>query len=130
MTLPIVLPKHILALIKEYSYSITKPDWKKGAPHAKALQNSEHFINIQDMIINIKDYYNYNYNKIFDTLFNYTLLKLPFNVLLQNYGDEVFNLFQSYKPGQLNFYRLCRLMGHLRIVKFKIIDIPTKMEFK
>ena len=124
-----ILPSIAIKLISEYSKPLSRPDWKKGTDHANALKNSEHFINIRDMFINIKDYYNYNYNTQFDTLFMYRLLKLPFNILLQNYGDEIFNLFKSYKPNQLNFYRLCRLTGYLRVVKFKPVYIPTKMEF-
>jgi len=73
----------------------------------------------------VKYYYNHDYNKIFDDLFMNTLLKRPFNILLQNYGDNVFNMFLGFKPNQLNFYRLCRLIYYLRIVKNSYI--PTKM---
>jgi hypothetical protein len=124
------LPTKALKLISEYSKPCTRPDWKKGAPHSKILEQSHHFVHLSDMLINIKDYYNHDYNKLFDTLFLYTLLKLPFNKLLEKYGDAVFDLFYSYKPNQMNFYRWCRLVGHLHFVKKLKYDIPTKMDFK
>ena len=124
------LPTKALKLIREYSKPCTRPDWKKGAPHSKLLEKSQHFINLSDMLINIKHYYSHDYNKLFDTLFMYTLLKLPFNKLLEKYGDAVFDLFYSYKPNQMNFYRWCRLVGHLHVLKKLKYDIPTKMDFK
>ena len=120
-----MLPHRAQILIKEYSRPITRPNWKKGSPHAKLLEQSQPFIDIKDMLINLKHYYNHDYNKIFDDLFMNTLLKHPFNILLQNYGDNVFNMFLGFKPNQLNFYRLCRLIYYLRIVKNSYI--PTKM---
>lgn len=125
-----MLPNRALLLIKEYSKPISKPDWKKGAPHAKLLEKSQAFINLTDMLINIKHYYNHNYNTLFDIHFMHRLLKLPFNILIQNYGETIFNLFLSYKPNQLNFYRWLRLVGHLHVLQNNNYGIPTKIEFK
>jgi len=125
-----MLPNRALILIKEYSRPISKPDWKKGAPHATVLEKSQAFINLTDMLINIKHYYNHDYNTLFDRYFMHRLLKLPFNILIQNYGETIFNLFLSYKPNQLNFYRLLRLVGHLHVLQNNKFSIPTKIEFK
>jgi hypothetical protein len=121
------LPPNVIRLISEYSKPLTNPDWKKGSPHANILKYSQPLINLTDMLINLIQYYNYDYNKLFDRSFMYTLLKLPCNILIQKYGEKIFDLFKSYKPNQINFYRWCRLSCYLKIVIKN--DIPTKIEF-
>ena len=124
-----MFPANIIALISEYSKPLTRPDWRKGSPHSKLLKYSQPFTTLTNMLINIKDYYKYDYNKLFDALFIHTLLKSSFDILLQKYGDKVFDLFKSYKPNQMNFYRWCRLSCYMNIVENTHIDIPTKMEY-
>lgn len=121
------LPSNVIILISEYSKPLTKPNWKKGSPHAMMLKYSQPLISLTDMLINLIQYYNYDYNKLFDSSFIYILLKLPCNILIQQYGEKIFDLFKSYKPNQINFYRWCRLSCYLKIVIKN--DIPTKMEF-
>ena len=56
------------------------------------------------------------------------LYTTTFNEIIQLYSESVFNIYVSYKPDQMNFYRFCRLTAFLMITDSKK-DIPTKMPF-
>jgi hypothetical protein len=120
------LPEIAQKLISEYSKPVTRPDWRKGTKHAHLFKYSPIFVDIKESFKNVSEYYNVNYNNIFDDHFTYMLYASTFNEIIQLYSESVFNIYVSYKPDQMNFYRYCRLTAFLLITKS---DIPTKMTF-
>jgi hypothetical protein len=124
------LPEIAQKLISEYSKPVTRPDWRKGTIHAQLFKYSPIFVDIKQSFKNVSEYYNVNYNHIFDTNFTYMLYATTFNEIIQLYSESVFNIYFSYKPEQMNFYRYCRLTAFLMITNSNIRkDIPTKMTF-
>ena len=122
------LPANVLSLISAYSKPVTRPDWKKGTPHADIFKYSDPLEDIKIALVHKKMYYPYlNYNTLFNTQFWTVLYNKTFNEVIKLYGEQVFNVFIAFDPNQMNFYRYCRLTAHLKILKNKKIDIPTKM---
>jgi hypothetical protein len=122
------LPINAQKLISEYAKPLTRPDWRNGTPHALIFKYSPIFIDIRESFKNVSEYYKINYNDVFDDNFTYMLYTNPFNEIIQLYSESVFNIYVSYKPDQMNFYRFCRLTAFLMITDSKK-DIPTKMTF-
>jgi hypothetical protein len=123
-----MLPLRAQKLISEFSKPLTRPEWKNGCLHAKLFKYSPAIIDLTESFKNVSNYYYINFNDLFDDNFNHMLYTRPFNEIIQTYSELVFNIYRSYIPDQMNFYRYCRLTSYLTITKTQIY-IPTQMAF-
>lgn len=129
--MPHQLPQNVINIIREYSKPITRPDWRQGSKHATIFKYSPAFVGLKESFINVSLYFKINLNDLYDEMFCTILYDKTFNEIIQNYSESAFNIYGSYKPEQMNFYRFCRLAAYLTICynnKIKV-DIPTKMTF-
>ena len=123
-----ILPRNVIALIKEYCKPLSRPDWRKGTEHAKIFAQSIIFQDIKFVYINkLSISPMFRYKTTFDKEGFDILYWDTFNKMIHKYGETLFNIYSTFEPNQMNFYRYCRLTAHLKILKNKKIDIPTKM---
>jgi len=123
-----LLPQNALSLIKEYCKPLSRSDWRKGTEHAKIFAQSIIFQDIKFVYVNkLSISPMFRYKTIFDKEGFDILFWDTFNKMIHKYGESLFNIYSTFEPNQMNFYRYCRLTARLKILKNKKIDIPTKM---
>jgi hypothetical protein len=134
-----MLPQRALALIREYSNPLTRPNWRDGAPHSALLLESNHITNlnigIQQFLTNMVWYKNNNrHDRI---IYEMGERKFPGIIgsdtinYIQDYGEELlaFMLGKSYlhEEKYINFYYYTKNFlvetKKLKLIKYIVEEI-------
>lgn len=98
------LPPNVINLINQYSKPLTHPYWRFGTRHARIFKECGLMNYLRGLlnkkIINEPEEIHLNFDK--KLIFNYDY---TFNEIIQNYGEEIFNLFTT---NNTNFYTCIR----------------------
>jgi hypothetical protein len=100
-------PQHIYQLIREFSKPLTRPDWKKGTPHAKLIKYSVPMKVLKKFICE-STYWSYNLS---DQYIN----DIHTTDIIQLYGEEIFPIHCGF-----NFYiYIRRFLKQTQILQLK-----------
>jgi hypothetical protein len=108
-----ILPDDVVQIIREFSKPLTRPDWKKGTPHAKLIKYSEPMQSLKQ---------SFEISYVFRNSWMYNIFEKDFyddNItmvdIIQNHGEEIFSPHCG-----INFYIYARyFLNRTNLLWFK-----------